>query len=77
MIQWRGTVRCEEPGAQSCTLVFTREDGEEFSVVDNALLLSRVTGAAGKLAVRVTGKKTPKFLFWGNLLVVENFDVLD
>ncbi|MCB9253187.1 MAG: hypothetical protein H6617_00710 [Bdellovibrionaceae bacterium] len=70
-------MKCEEPGAESCTLVFTREDGEIFPVADNASLLDRVIGSAGELAVRVKGKKTPKFLFWGNRLVVENFEVLD
>lgn len=77
MIQWKGTARCESSETTRCDLLFERVDGEVFPVAENDDLRQQIQDSEQTPTLLVTGQKTPKFLFWGNRLVVHSFKILD
>lgn len=80
IVEWQGSVACDdqpEPG-EPCDLRFTREpDGDEFSIAIPGKLAELEWGSGVSRRVRLRAKRTPKFLFWGNELVVIDFWMLD
>lgn len=79
VVDWKGHVTCDGKGDEGevCPLRFTREDGEEFSIALPGRLASLTWSEGTRRHIRLRAKRTPKFLFWGNELVVMDYWIID
>lgn len=79
VVKWAGTVRCKgscEMSQDKCELEFVKEDGEALPIADNLVLERKHCEKCRDLQVRIGAEKTPKFLFWGNVLKIRTFEVI-
>ncbi len=78
-ITWVGTISDESfaHNEHRHNLRFTREtDGKTFDIESESLMTLHHDRERNFL-VEITAIKTPKFLFWGNNLIVKDFKVLE
>lgn len=80
-VVWTGTIS-DDPSSHNSNhdhlLKFKkRDDGQEYSVIDSPSLVAAHHEKNRVLLVEIEGEVTPRFLFWGNNLVVKNFKVID
>jgi hypothetical protein len=59
------------------SIEFVRKtDGKSFDVVDSPELEEVHCKSSKKLLVEINAKRTPRVLFWGNNLIVNNYKIL-
>lgn len=80
IVKWVGLI--ESDGGHTTRhdhdLEFVRKsDGESFDVVDSPELEKVHCDKSKTLLVKIEAERTPRFLFWGDNLIVKKFEVLE
>jgi len=79
IVKWVGTVRCRNGGEikSHCDLEFLKEGGDRYDIDESPHFVAAWYKTRHSRKVRIVAKKTPKFLFWGNVLIVQSFKFLE
>lgn len=78
-VKWEGyvTAGAGHTKGHNHNLKFVRKsDGESFDIVDSPALEKIHCETSKNLWVNIEAEKTSQFLFWGNNLIVRNFEVV-
>lgn len=81
IVKWIGEISdssSEHTTTHGHSLEFVnKETGNSYDIVDSPELVKLHHESEKNYLVEIEAEKTPRFLFWGNNLIVKNFKVLD